>query len=149
MGGSPTLPSTTAGSPYNGIDVAGTIGGVVATGNGQILTVSGSTGNNEGLTIKVTSTTTGPKDDVRLTIGVAEEMYRELDYFTDQFDGLVTVKMDGFQDTIDDLQDGIDDMEARLLMERSRLENQFVQLELSLARLQSISSFLSQQLGSL
>jgi flagellar hook-associated protein 2 len=254
---------------YTGEDVVGTIGGVVATGNGQTLTVSGSTANNEGLSIKVTSTneslvgsvvntesgsaitsstkftdidvaavsnndtitvsgkqhdgtavsygytispigtvtvgdflsdietnfglsagsatinasgqisindsyagasqlsitlvennegggtldfgtiTPGPKDDVKLTIGVAEEMYRELDYFTDQFDGLVTVKMDGFQDTIDLLQDDIFDMEARLLMERTRLERQFVQLEVSLAKLQSVSAFLAQQLGSL
>ena len=134
---------------YTGEDVVGTIGGVVATGNGQILTVSGSTANSEGLSIRVTSTTTGSKDDVKLTIGVAEEMYRELDYFTDQFDGLVTVKMDGFQDTIDLLQDDIDAMEARLLMERTRLERQFVQLEVSLAKLKSVSSFLAQQLGSL
>jgi flagellar hook-associated protein 2 len=91
----------------------------------------------------------GPKDEVKLTMGVAEEMYRELDYFTDQIGGLVPVKMDGLQDTIDNLQDDIDAMEARLVMERIRLENQFVQLEISLAKLQTISSFLSQQLGSL
>ncbi len=152
-GGAPTLPGTTAGSPYSGTDVVGTINGEDATGVGQFLTgdapPSGGSTSIEGLTIKVTSTIAGPKDKVKLTIGVAEEMYRELDYFTDQFDGLVTVKMDGLQDTIDRLQDDMDAMETRLLMERSRLENQFVQLELSLARLQSVSSFLSQQLGSL
>jgi flagellar hook-associated protein 2 len=152
-GGAPILPGTTAGSPYSGTDVVGTINGEDATGVGQFLTGDSPAGgvptSIEGLTIKVTSTTAGPKDKVKLTIGVAEKMYRELDYFTDQFDGLVTVKMDGLQDTIDRLQDAMDAMEARLLMERSRLENQFIQLELSLAKLQTISSFLSQQLGSL
>ncbi len=153
VGGAPTLPGTTAGSPYSGTDVAGTINGEAATGAGQLLTgdapPSGGSTSIEGLSIKVTSTTTGSKGNVKLTIGVAEELYRELDYFTDQFDGLVTVKMDGLEDTIEDLQDTIDDMEARLVMERIRLENQFVQLELSLSRLQTVSSFLSQQLGSL
>ncbi len=135
---------------YTGVDVVGTINGEAATGTGQILKGdSGSATSVEGLSIKVTSTTTGSKGNVKLTIGVAEELYRKLDYFTDQFDGLVTVKMDGLEDTIEDLQDTIDDMEARLVMERIRLENQFVQLELSLSRLQTVSSFLSQQLGSL
>ncbi|MFQ5713261.1 MAG: flagellar filament capping protein FliD [Candidatus Scalinduaceae bacterium] len=153
VGGAPTLPSTTTGSPFSGIDVAGTINGEAATGVGQLLTgdapPSGGSTSIEGLSIKVTSTTTGSKGNVKLTIGVAEEMFRELDYFTDQFDGLVTVKIDGLQDTIDNLQDTINDMEARLVTERTLLENQFVQLELSLSKLQTVSSFLSQQLGSL
>ena len=134
-----------------GVDVAGTINGEAATGAGQILTgdapASGETTSVEGLSIKVTSTTTGSKGNVKLTIGVAAEMYNKLDFFTDQFDGLLTVRMDGLQDTIDSLQDTIDGMEERLVMERIRLENQFVQLEVSLARLQTISSFLTQQLG--
>jgi hypothetical protein len=91
--------------------------------------------------------TPGPKGNVKLTIGVAEEMYRELDFFTDQYDGLVTIRMDGLKDTIDDLQDTISDMEARLVMERLRLESQFVALEMALAKLQSMSNFLSQQLN--
>ncbi|MBO1225341.1 MAG: flagellar filament capping protein FliD [Candidatus Scalindua sediminis] len=151
VSGAPTLPVTTTGSPFKGTDVAGTINGEAATGAGQILTgdapPSGGSTSIEGLSIKVTSTTTGSKGNVKLTIGVAEEMYRELDFFTDQFDGLLTVRMDGLQDTIDSLQDTIDGMEERLVMERIRLENQFVQLELSLARLQTISSFLTKQLG--
>ena len=93
--------------------------------------------------------TPGPKGNVKLTIGVAEEMYRELDFFTDQYDGLVTIRMDGLKDTIDDIQDTINGMEVRLLMEQVRLENQFVQLEMALARLQTMSSFLAQQLKSL
>ncbi len=148
VGGAPTLPATTAGSPFSGIDVVGTINGEDATGTGQILRGdSGSTTSVEGLTIKVTSTIAGSKDKVKLTIGVAEEMYRELDYFTDQFDGLVTVRIDGLEDSIDNLQDTINDMEARLVQERLRLENQFVQLELSLSKLNTLSSFLAQQLS--
>jgi flagellar hook-associated protein 2 len=138
---------------YAGVDVAGTINGEASTGSGQILTGDapgdGETTSVERLSIKVTSTTTGAKGNVKLTIGVAEEMYRELDFFTDQYDGLLTIRMDGLQDTIDDIQDTINDMEVRLVLEQLRLENQFVQLELSLSKLQSMSAFLSQQLSSL
>jgi flagellar capping protein FliD len=93
--------------------------------------------------------TPGPKGDVKLTIGVAEEMYRELDFFIDQYDGLVTIRMDGLKDTIDDIQDTITGMEVRLVMEQMRLENQFVALEMALAKLQTMSSFLARQLNSL
>ena len=82
-------------------------------------------------------------------MGVAEEIYRELNYFTDGIDGLTSVRIDGLQDTIDNLQDTINGMEKRLLTEQLRLENQFVRLELSLSRLQTINSFLSRQLNSL
>ncbi len=87
--------------------------------------------------------------NVKLTMGVAEEIYRELNYFTDGIDGLTSVRIDGLQDTIDNLQDTINGMEKRLLTEQLRLENQFVRLELSLSRLQTINSFLSRQLNSL
>ncbi len=134
---------------YEGVDVVGTIKGEAATGVGQLLTGDSGSTNVEGLAIKVTSTTIGLKGNVRLTIGVAEEMYNELTSFTDGIDGLITIRTDGLQDTIDNLQDTIDGMEARLVMEQIRLENQFIQMEISLARLQSVSSFLTQQLGSL
>jgi flagellar hook-associated protein 2 len=93
--------------------------------------------------------TPGSKGNVKLTIGVAEEMYRKLDFFIDQYDGLVTIRMDGLKDTIDNIQDTITGMEARLVMERIRIEKQFVQLEMALAKLQTMSSFLAQQLSSL
>jgi flagellar hook-associated protein 2 len=80
---------------------------------------------------------------------VAEEIYRELDFFTDQYDGLVTIRMDGLKDTIDNIQDTISGMEVRLVMEQMRIENQFVQLEMALAKLQTMSSFLARQLNSL
>jgi hypothetical protein len=93
--------------------------------------------------------TPGPKGNVKLTIGVAEEIYRELDFFTDQYDGLVTIRMDGLKDTIDDIQDTINGMGVRLVLEQVRLEKQFVQLEMALAKLQTMSTFLAQQLNSL
>ncbi|MFQ5962984.1 MAG: flagellar filament capping protein FliD [Candidatus Scalinduaceae bacterium] len=139
----------TAGT-FVGADVAGTINGEAATGVGQILTGdTGSTTSVGGLSINVASTTTGSKGNVKLTIGVGEEMYNDLDSFTDQFDGLLTIRMDGIQVTVDNLQDTIEGMEGRLALEQIKIENQFVQLEISLSRLQSISSFLTQQLGSL
>ncbi len=137
---------------YAGVDVAGTINGEAATGGGQILVGDapgdGETTSIERLSIKVTSTSTGSKGNVKLTVGVAEKMYRDLDFFTDQYDGLVTIRIDGLKDTIDDIQETITGMELRLVMEQMRIENQFVQLEMALAKLQTMSSFLARQLNS-
>jgi len=139
---------------YAGVDVAGTINGEAATGTGQILVgdappdISSST-SVEDLTIKVTSTTTGSKGNVKLTMGVGERMFNDIDSIIDQFDGLLTIRMDGLQDTIDNMQKSILAMEGRLAMETLRLNQQFVALELNLSKLQSVSSFMAQQLGQL
>ena len=138
---------------YTGVDVAGTINGEAATGNGQLLTgdapPDSSTTSIEDLTIKVTSTSTGSKGNVKLTMGVGELMYNDVDSITDQFDGLLTIRMDGLQDIIDNMQKSIVASEGRLAMETLKLNKQFVALELNLSKLQSVSSFLAQQLGQL
>lgn len=137
---------------YTGVDVAGTINGESATGSGQILTGDAppdslSTTSIKDLAIRVTSTTTGSKGSVKLTMGVAELMYNNLTTMTDQFDGLLTIRMDGLQDTIDDKQETILAMEGRLVQEAARLNYQFVQLELNLSKLNSVSAFMAQQLS--
>ncbi|GAX60020.1 flagellar hook-associated 2 domain protein [Candidatus Scalindua japonica] len=139
---------------YSGTDVAGTINGEAATGTGQILVGDApsdteSSTSIEDLTLKVTSTTTGTKGNVKLTMGVGELMHSDVDSIIDQFDGLLTIRMDGLQDTIDDMQNSILGMEERLAMETLRLNEQFVALELNLSKLQSVSSFMAQQLGML
>jgi flagellar hook-associated protein 2 len=91
----------------------------------------------------------GARDTAKLTMGVAETMYSKLLAFTDAFDGLVTIRIDGLGDTVDNLQETIDGMNLRLASEAAILNNKFVQLELSLSKLQNVSSFLAQQLAQL
>lgn len=139
---------------HTGVNVVGTINGEAATGTGQVLTGdappdSSSTTSIEGLAIKVTSTDTGSKGTVKLTMGLGEMMYRDVDSITDQYDGLLTIRMDGIQDTIDDMSKSILASEERLAMEALRLNKQFVALELNLSKLQSVSAFMAQQLGQL
>ena len=93
--------------------------------------------------------TPGDKDKIKLTMGVAETMYNQLLAFTDSIDGLVTIRIDGLGDTVDNLQETIDGMNERLAIEALMLNNKFVQLELNLSKLQSVSNFLAQQLAQL
>ncbi len=141
-------------SAYTGVDVVGSINGEAATGTGQLLVGDAppdtdSTTSVEGLTIKVTSTGTGSKGTVKLTMGVGEMMYRDVDSITDQFDGLLTIRMDGLQDIIDDMSKSILASEERLAMETVKLNKTFVALELNLSKLQSVSAFMAQQLTQL
>ncbi|MFH1625837.1 MAG: flagellar filament capping protein FliD [Pseudomonadota bacterium] len=147
-----TFASTNTGlanGTYTGVDVAGTIGNESATGNGQILTGDSGNDNTDGLVTKVTATSTGGQGDVKLTLGVAAQMYNELDFVTDPYDGYVTARMDGIDNVIDDLQDQIEAMEVRLEMQRQRLVNQFVAMEQALSAIKNISNWLSQQISSL
>ncbi|MBS1257300.1 MAG: hypothetical protein MAG551_00342 [Candidatus Scalindua arabica] len=108
------------------------------------------TENNEGTgSLNFGDITPGAKDTIKLTMGVAETMYSKLLTFTDAFDGLVTIRIDGLDETVDNLQESIDGMNERLAMESTKLSNKFVQLELNLSKLQNVSSFLAQQLGQL
>ncbi|MEW6327180.1 MAG: flagellar filament capping protein FliD [Thermodesulfobacteriota bacterium] len=140
---------------YAGVNVAGTINGEAATGNGQILTGDSGNANTDGLAIKVTLTAAqlasqgSAQGSVKLTLGVSEQMYQKLDYLTDTYDGYIDVRTDGIQDVIDDLQSQIDAMEKRLEKERETLTNQFIAMENSLAALKTISNWLSSQLNSL
>jgi hypothetical protein len=106
--------------------------------------------NNEGSgSLNFGTITPGAKDTTKLTMGVAETMYNKLLAFTDAFDGLITIRIDGLGDTVDNLQETIDGMNLRLASEAAILNNKFVQLELSLSKLQNVSSFLAQQLAQL
>lgn len=134
-----------------GVDVTGTINGEAATGSGQVLTGDGpatdATTRIERLRLLVTSTTTGTKGNVKLTIGIAEQMYNFLNAYTNTVDGSLKYRMDSLDNIIDNLDDTIDGMMERLGKEQISLENKFVRLELALAKLKSMSNFLSMQLG--
>mgnify|MGYP000014574236 CR=1 FL=1 len=130
---------------YQGVDVAGTIGGEAAEGDGQYLT--GSAGAVEGLVIKYTGTATGDVGSLTLTFGVAEQLYRALDAITDPYEGLIKVRTDGLQNRIEDIEEQIDAMEERLEKEREVLTRQFIAMENALAQLRTLSSWLSQQIA--
>lgn len=150
--------STTVNELLTSIESNFGLGGTAATiDNGKIVISDTFTGDSQ-LSITLTENAgnldfgdiiPGTKDTAKLTMGVAETMYSRLLAFTDAFDGLITIRIDGLGDTVDNLQETIDGMNLRLESEAAILNNKFVQLELSLSKLQNISSFLAQQLAQL
>ncbi|MFC1891028.1 flagellar filament capping protein FliD, partial [Thermodesulfobacteriota bacterium] len=78
----------------NGLDVAGTINGEAATGNGQKLTGDEDEASVDGLVIKYTGSSTGDVGEVTFTAGVAELFERTLYNITDSYEGYVAYKQD-------------------------------------------------------
>ena len=71
---------TAIGTSVAGLDVAGTIGGFAATGDGQILT---GTGDAAGLAIEVLGGATGSRDTLNFARGFASSLLDTLDAYVD------------------------------------------------------------------
>jgi flagellar hook-associated protein 2 len=66
-----------------------------------------------------------------------------------QTDGLIDIRQDGLNSSIDRMEQRISDMEYRLELREQRLFNQFTALDTLMGQLQGTSAFLSQQLAAL
>jgi flagellar hook-associated protein 2 len=128
-----------------GVDVAGTIGGLAATGSGQLLT--GSTGAAQGLKVRYTGATTGAVGTVTIAGGAADRLEALLDEFLDPTDGVIQGRKDALQDQQDNLGDAIERQERRLGLYEQRLKSQFAAFEGLIGRLQSQQDFLNSRLN--
>ncbi len=137
----------TASDSDTGVDVAGTINGEAATGNGRILIGDAGNSNTDRLSILVNDNATGAQGTVSLTLGIAEQMDGLLKGLTDSIDGMLAIKQDALQGQHDAIQDRIDRIEARLLLFEERLRRQFLAMEQAMSRIQSQGNFLLAQLG--
>jgi len=132
----------------NGKDVAGTIGGESATGNGQML--GGNTGNvnTSGLYLKYTGTDENADvGTIKVTVGTAELFSRVLFKITDAFEGYATFKQQSLQNTIDDYEKKISQMENQLQQKREMMINRFVLMEMALNKIKNQSEWLANQLS--
>jgi len=136
-----------AANGTNGLDVAGTIGGVAATGAGQIL--SGGLGSDaEGLQLLISGGALGPRGTVDFSQGLAYQLDKMLTGFLES-DGALDSRTDGLQDRVDDIEDRREILDRRMAALEARFRSQFNALDGLLAQLQTTSSFLTQQLASL
>jgi flagellar hook-associated protein 2 len=127
---------------YTGQDVAGTIGGEVATGSGQAL--SGSSGNVDGLLLMYTGSTTGAIGDMVVNLGIGPQLDNLLETYTNPISGLIQLSVDSSSSTYDSLQISIDQLTLRLDQERERLTASFLAMEQFMSQTNVTSAWLSQ-----
>jgi len=136
---------TTVGIGTDGEDVAGTIGGIAATGAGQYLT---GTGAVEGLKILVQGDAIGERGSVSFTRGVADRLGSLLDGWLAS-DSFLNARSSGVQAQIDDIGKQREALALRLEAVEARYMKQFTALDALMAQMQSTSNFLAGQLAGL
>ncbi len=135
-----------SGSTYTtGVDVAGTINGEAADGNGQFLSGKSGNANTDGLQIQYTGAAIGVAGKVKYVKGIASIISDQIDGFTDSVSGLFTSTDKSLQSTIDDLAKNIGSLQERLKTKEQELKVKFAAMETALAQLQQQS----QRLGSI
>lgn len=135
----------TSGASTTGKDVAGTIGGYEATGEGQYLIGEQAAVD---LKIKIEGTTTGDRGTVTFTHGYAKQLDDILTELLDT-DGLFTTVTDGVQGRIDSITTQREELARRLTSIEARVRAKFIAMDAIVATLRSTSDFLTQQLASL
>lgn len=134
-------------NPTVGENVVGTIGGVAATGNGQVLT--GAPGSpTEGVVLSITGGTTGERGSISFSKGFAFELNNLANGFTGK-GSLLTSKTDGLNVTLKSVTSARDRFESRLETIEKRYRAQFTALDTALMSMQSTSAYLTQQLAAL
>jgi len=132
-----------------GTDVAGTINGVAATGVGQLLTATTSDKQAQGLSLRVTATSTGDLGDVTYTPGVAARLQTAVARATNSSSGSIVGAIATTKTQSKDLANQISAMQDRYNRRLAALKDQFATLETTLSQLKSQLAYITQQLDAL
>ncbi len=144
---SETLSPGIFGAVTTGVDVAGTINGLAASGNGQTLT--GSSGTVDGLAVLFTGATAPASADLTLSLGAAAQFEGSLDTFTNPVTGLIQNAINVSKDTNKTLDQQIADLQAQMEQKRTQLTQTFSALAQTLSQLQSQNQFLTNQINAM
>lgn len=143
--GQPNLKFATDGSmDAIGLDVTGTINGLGASGNGQVLTSS--TGDSAGLALTVAAGALGARGTVNYSQGYAFQFDKMASSLLGS-DGPLTARTDGIAASVKALDKSQADLTARLAVIEKRYRAQFTALDLTISKMNTTSTFLTQQLA--
>lgn len=143
--GQPNLKFATDGSmDAVGLDVTGTINGLGASGNGQVLISS--TGDSAGLALTVAAGALGARGKVNYSQGYAFQFDKMVSSLLGG-GGPLTARTDGIAATIKSLDKRQADLSARLSVIEKRYRAQFTALDLTISKMNTTSTFLTQQLA--
>jgi len=131
----------------DGVDVAGTIGGYSASGDGQMLT--GAPGApTEGLKLEVKGDIVGSRG----TLGFSQGYAYQLDTLAKSYlgaSGILTGRTKGLNDNVKDLGKQKDAFNAKLVDIEARYRKQYTALDTALSSMSKTAAFLTQQFASM
>ncbi len=134
-------------SGTNGVDVEGTIGGMQATGSGQILTAAKGS-DAAGLKIEVVGGNLGSRGRIDFSQGYADRLNKLTDSFIGS-EGLISGNTTSLNSNIKRLTDDADAFKIRLAAIEARYRKQFSALDALVTSMQSTQNYLTQQLAAI
>ena len=129
-----------------GVDVAGSIGGITATGSGQQLSVG--SGDPQGLSILVNGGALGARGTLNYSQGYATTLNKWATSILGS-SGTIAARTDGINKNIKDIGLRRDTLNTRLIGVEARYRAQFTHLDALLTSMNTTSTFLTQQLAKL
>jgi flagellar hook-associated protein 2 len=132
-----------------GVDVAGTINGVAATGNGQALIAPATDLSLGGLALTITATAVGSLGTFTYSPGIAARLDSAASDAIDFGTGSITTAVSGRQRKVTDLDSQIAGWDVRLASKERVMRAQYAAMETALGKLKDQASWLAGQLASL
>jgi flagellar hook-associated protein 2 len=126
-----------------GKDIEGTINGQAATGSGRILTAQ--EGDAKGLQVSVTGGIIDDRGTINFSRGYASQFAAMSDNFIGET-GSFSSRVTGLNASITSLKKREDAEQLRLTNKEAALRKQFTTLDTQISKLNSLSSYLTQQL---
>jgi flagellar hook-associated protein 2 len=151
-----SLTSVEDGSAYglsaatgtSGVDVAGTIGGRTAEGDGQVLFLGSGNGGASGLQVRILGDQTGSRGSITFVEGVAERTVDLVSSFVGA-DGAIESRTESLNRDLEQIQENQARLEERIAAYRERLVSQFTAADSLISQLNSTQDYVSQQLAAL
>jgi flagellar hook-associated protein 2 len=134
---------------HAGVDVAGTINGVTATGNGQVLISPATDSTLAGLALTITATAPGALGTFTYIPGVAARLDAAASEAIDFGTGSITTAISGRRQRMSEIDTRISDWDVRLASREATMRRQFAAMETALGKLRDQSNWLAGQLASL
>lgn len=132
----------------DGVDIAGTIDGRVARGDGQVLFLNSGEGGASGLQVRILGDQTGDRGSITFVEGVGE---RTVDTVTRMVgsEGVFSSRTESLNRDLEEIQENQARLEERIAAYRERLVSQFSSADSLISQLNSTRDYVSQQLASL
>ncbi len=131
-----------------GVDVAGTIGGRTAEGDGQVLFLGNGNGGASGLQVRILGDEIGSRGSITFVEGVAERTVDLVSSFVGA-DGAIESRTESLNRDLEQIQASQTRLEERIAAYRERLVSQFTAADSLISQLNSTQDYVSQQLAAL
>ncbi len=134
---------------YTGVDVAGTINGETATGNGRYLSGDVGNANTAGVLLRVDATSTGSKGAVMVSQGLGSRLESYISGVMENDTGSMTIATTNIENDIESIDEEIERLEASVERYLTRLRADLLAMETVIAESESLSTYITNQLNGL